>query len=279
MAYLSEKSLRDALPLLDLLPEPVLWIGHDYRILWSNVCARGHYDVDSSFCYSSFHGLDRPCNEAGEPCPKAQAESLGAPVSVIHAHLERALEPGLFRVVALPLEAGGILEMHLELGPELIRDDLTGLFRKEYWLEIAQRSQALLERLDLPFSLIMLDLDRFKDFNDAHGHLAGDDLLRGVGNEVRRAMRASDTGCRFGGEEILILLPNSRTEAARQVAERICRAVGELAVETDNGPQGVSASLGAYTALPHQPLADAIRCVDKALYRAKEAGRGQVAEF
>jgi diguanylate cyclase (GGDEF)-like protein len=276
---MSEKSLRDALPVLDLLPEPVLWIGDDYRILWSNAHAQSLYGADSRPCYSSFHGLDRPCNEVGEPCPKADAERLGAPVSVIHAHLERAHEPGLFRVVALPVEAGGILEMHVALGPELIRDDLTGLFRREYWLEIAHRSQALLERLDLPFSLIMLDLDRFKDFNDTHGHLAGDDLLRGVGDEVRRAMRASDTGCRFGGEEILIFLPNSRSEAARHVAERICRSIAELSVETDDGPQSVSASLGAYTALPHQPLADALRCVDKALYRAKAAGRGQVAEY
>jgi len=265
--------------MFDLLPEPVLWIGKNYEVLWSNDSARRLYDADSPFCYSSFHGLDRPCNEMGEPCPKGQAESLGAPVSVIHAHLDRALEPGLFRVVALPIETGGLLELHLALGTELIRDELTGLFRKEYWLEIAHRGQALLERLDLPYSLIILDLDRFKDFNDHHGHLAGDDLLRGVGEEVRRGMRASDTGCRFGGEEIVIFLPNSQPDAARQIAERICSAVAGLLVKTDDGPRGVTASLGIYTALPHEPLADSIGRADKALYRAKAAGRDQVAVF
>lgn len=256
-----------------------MWIREDYRVLWQNQSARRLYDRNSSYCYSNFHGLDRPCNEMGELCPKTQAERLGQPISVIHAHLDRALEPGLFRVVALPVDTGGLLELHVALGTELIRDELTGLFRKEYWFEIAHRGQALLERLDLPYSLIILDLDRFKDFNDSHGHLAGDDLLRGVGEEVRRLMRASDAGCRFGGEEIVIFLPNSEADAARQVAERICRAIAELSVETDDGPSGVSASLGTYTALAHEPLAASIRRADKALYRAKAAGRGQVAMY
>lgn len=276
VTLLSERFLQEALPMLDLLPEPVLWIDKGYEVLWLNDCARRLYKPDSSFCYSSIHGLDRPCNELGEPCPKGQAESLGAPVSVIHAHLDRAFEPGLFRVVALPIETGGVLELHLGLGPELIRDELTGLFRKEYWLEIAHRGRELLERLELPYSLIMLDLDRFKDFNDAHGHLAGDDLLRGVGEEVRRVMRASDTGCRFGGEEFVIFLPNSKADAARQVAERICSAIADLSIETDEGPSGVSASLGTYTAPPEKPLLDSLRRADEALYRAKAAGRGQV---
>ena len=276
VTFLSERFLREAQPMLDLLPEPVLWIDKGYEVLWLNDCARRLYKPDSSFCYSSFHGLDRPCNELGEPCPKGQAESLGTPVSVIHAHLDRALEPGLFRVVALPIETGGVHELHISLGSDLIRDELTGLFRKEYWLEIAHRGRELLERLELPYSVIMLDLDRFKDFNDTHGHLAGDDLLREVGGEVRRVMRASDTGCRFGGEEIVIFLPNTEVDAARQVAERICRAVADLSVETDEGSSGVSASLGSYTAPPVEPLLDSLRKADEALYSAKAAGRGQV---
>ena len=265
--------------MLDLLPESVLWIDKDYEVRWFNECARSLYDGDKPLCYSSLHGFDRPCNEMGEPCPKLQAENLGVPVSVIHAHLDQTLTPGLFRVVAIPVETGGVLELHLALGSELLHDELTGLFRKEYWLEIAHRGRELLERLELPYSLIFLDLDRFKDFNDSHGHLAGDDLLRGVGEEVRRVMRASDSGCRFGGEEIVIFLPNSEADAARRVAERICSAVADLSVETAEGPRGVSASLGTYTASPREPLVDSIRRADKALYRAKTAGRGQVAEF
>jgi len=275
MPPLVQQTLLSALPLLDLLPEPVLWIDPDYRVRWRNAEARRAYGDDSPYCYALTHGLDRPCSEAGESCPKAAAEESLTPVSQVHAHFD-GNDPGIFRVLALPVESGGVLELHLALGTDLLRDELTGLFRREYWLEMAGRDRALLARLSRPWSLIFLDLDRFKDFNDTHGHLAGDELLRQAGRAISGCLRTSDSACRYGGDEMVVFLPDTETEAALEVAERIRVAIRGARVSTDPRDPKLTVSAGVYTARPQDSLEQAIEKVDEALYQAKATDRDTV---
>jgi diguanylate cyclase (GGDEF)-like protein len=274
-SVLDESTLRASLPLLDLLPEPAMWIATDFRVLWRNERARQVYGEDSSYCYALSHGLDHPCAEAGEACPKVTAESTLRPFSEVHAHFENGV-PELFRVLALPVTTGGVLELHLSLGSDLIRDELTGLFRREYWYEIVRRGQALLSRLSRPFSLILLDLDDFKGVNDRFGHLAGDDMLREVGACLIESMRSSDAACRYGGEEMVLFLPDSEAGAAREVAERIRRAVKAIRIPTEVGDVRVTMSAGICTTAARTPLEVALDKVDRALYRAKDRGRDRI---
>src|SRR5690606_10919362 len=120
---------------------------------------------------------------------------------------------------------------------------------------------------DTVFSLLMLDLDRFKAYNDDYGHLAGDQVLRITGHLLRAALRPSDRAARYGGEEFVLLLPEADAAGAREVAERILHAFRGFA-----WPQrAVTVSIGVAQAVSGDTAADLIQRADAALYAAKRA--------
>jgi diguanylate cyclase (GGDEF)-like protein len=120
----------------------------------------------------------------------------------------------------------------------------------------------------------MLDLDHFKEINDVHGHLAGDAVLARTGTLLREALRASDHKNRYGGEEFLLVLPDTTAENARTVAEMLRGAIARAAVAHADRVLRVTASFGVTTAAPGEIDAEAIVArADAALYDAKHAGR------
>jgi diguanylate cyclase (GGDEF)-like protein len=124
----------------------------------------------------------------------------------------------------------------------------------------------------------MADIDHFKRINDAHGHQAGDEVLREVARRMQRSLRGYDIAGRFGGEEFLLVLPGCSLEEGAKLAERICHVVCSEPVKAKNERIEVSISLGVAVANPPVPadLEALLGSADAALYRAKEAGRNRV---
>ena len=158
-----------------------------------------------------------------------------------------------------------------------VRDDLTGCHTRAHAIEVMDAELRRARRSHSPVSVIMFDLDHFKDINDRYGHLAGDAVLAGVGARMRDVLRGSDLKCRFGGEEFLVLLPETPIEGAKRVADTIRRELAEMQVTWKDRILNVTASFGVTAALPAEIDTQAIIArADAALYHAKEQGRNCV---
>lgn len=155
-------------------------------------------------------------------------------------------------------------------------DDKTGMPRYADFMAAAAREVARAERTHRPLSVLMLDLDHFREVNSRHGHLVGDDVLAEVGQRIRIALRLTDIAARFGGEEFSVLLPDSDADRARIVAERIRLAIGEEPVDAGGVPVRVTVSIGVTELVTGEPIAEAMQRADRALYSAKRSGRDRV---
>lgn len=154
-----------------------------------------------------------------------------------------------------------------------LTDSLTGIPNKRAMDGDLQRAGLLSDRHGEPYSLILCDLDHFKSVNDTHGHVIGDHLLQIVAAELEQAVRTSDSIYRFGGEEFAILLPHTPEEAAKDVAERIRKAIAAIRVDAGEKILWVTASCGVATFLPKETTQEWLARADDALYRAKHQGR------
>ncbi len=160
-------------------------------------------------------------------------------------------------------------------------DSLTKLPNRR-WLDYAfQREQQNSTENKQPLCMIMLDVDHFKDYNDQHGHLAGDAVLQFISQQLREQLRPHDSFARFGGEEFVILLPNLLLPEATQVAERLRSCLASLSHIPNSQPllPSVTISLGVAEFSPQDELACLIDKADKALYQAKQQGRNQACTF
>jgi diguanylate cyclase (GGDEF)-like protein/PAS domain S-box-containing protein len=161
------------------------------------------------------------------------------------------------------------------------RDGLTGLANRRCFDDTLQAEWQRALRQQQALSLLMVDIDNFKQFNDTHGHLGGDECLRRVADAVASEMRANDLVARFGGEEFAVILPNQSLKGAAIVAERIRLTVEQLGQASTAGPSlFVTVSIGAATALPAPESgpdsAALLATADAALYRAKHMGRNRI---
>jgi diguanylate cyclase (GGDEF)-like protein len=155
-------------------------------------------------------------------------------------------------------------------------DPLTGLGTRNYLEEQVQKLCAECEARGLSLSLLMLDLDHFKRINDALGHPIGDRVLQAAGQVVRENVRDTDVAIRFGGEEILVLLPGSPMKEAIAVAERLRAAVQAFDTSSFAASLSVTVSVGVAQRLPAEPFQQLLERGDRALYRAKAGGRNRV---
>ena len=168
-------------------------------------------------------------------------------------------------------------QLFQEVRENSVRDQLTGCFNRAHALDVIDTELRRARRSQLPVSLIMFDLDFFKDINDRYGHLCGDAVLAAVGGRMRDVLRGSDLKCRYGGEEFLVLLPETPLEGAKRVADTLRREIAEMAVNWKDERLRVTASFGVTVAMPSEIDAKAIISrADAALYRAKDQGRNCV---
>jgi diguanylate cyclase (GGDEF)-like protein len=164
-----------------------------------------------------------------------------------------------------------------EVRESSVRDSLTGCFTRGHALDVVDGELRRARRSQTPVSLIMFDLDHFKDVNDRHGHLCGDAVLSAIGNRMKDVLRGSDLKCRYGGEEFLVLLPETPLSGARRVAETLRREIADRPVPWSGEVLTITASFGLAQTLPGEVNVQAIIArADQALYRAKDDGRNCV---
>jgi diguanylate cyclase (GGDEF)-like protein len=177
------------------------------------------------------------------------------------------------------------LRMQRRLVDEALRDGMTRVFNRRYFMDRVESELAYAARHGLPVSVVLFDLDHFKGVNDAYGHLSGDSVLCAVADECARTVRNEDVLARYGGEEFIVLLRGIVKEGAMRLAERLRRAI-ELA-ELGNllePPRAITISLGVatFTTEDFRPLETTrerlVSAADAALYRAKHGGRNLVCD-
>ena len=168
-------------------------------------------------------------------------------------------------------------ELFQEILESSVRDALTGCFNRKHALEVMDLELLRARRSKMPLSLVIFDLDRFKDVNDRLGHLGGDAVLAAVGQRMNAVLRGSDLKCRYGGEEFLILLPDTPLAGAHRVAETLRRELERNPVPWNDETITVTASFGITTVTPGEVDASLIiGRADAAMYRAKDEGRNCV---
>jgi diguanylate cyclase (GGDEF)-like protein len=168
-------------------------------------------------------------------------------------------------------------ELFREVKENSVRDALTGCFNKAHALEVLDGELRRARRSQMPLSVVMFDLDSFKAVNDRHGHQCGDAVLSAVGGRMKAVLRGSDLKCRYGGEEFLIVLPDTPLAGARRVADTLRRDIAEHPVTWKDDTIAITASFGVTTIERGEVDSEAvIGRADAALYRAKQAGRNNV---
>ena len=156
------------------------------------------------------------------------------------------------------------------------RDELTGLANRRHMAALIESERERCERLGGRFSLAVLDIDRFKRINDTHGHPTGDLVLKAFAQEALAVIREADVLARWGGEEFMLMLPDTRLTAARLGLERLRTRVEALRVAHGGGELAFTLTAGLVEYTPGEPLVEAIARADRALYQAKQQGRNKV---
>jgi diguanylate cyclase (GGDEF)-like protein len=217
--------------------------------------------VDKLFARESLH------NDATELCA-ALLVAVGMTISF------------LILIVALPLTT--LLQRsfrHAQLLNEARADAKTGLLNAAAWERQATAEVARAVRTSTPLAVALLDLDRFKQINDTHGHLVGDEVLRRIAETMTEVLRDYDLAGRFGGEEFVMLLPQTRATDAFKIANRVRAHIARMPIVVDSGeqvPVTVSIGVAALDAGSSRELTELLAAADAALYRAKASGRDQV---
>jgi diguanylate cyclase len=164
---------------------------------------------------------------------------------------------------------------------ESLKDPLTSLSNRKHFEHMLARTIAALASSEeaRPFSVLLIDIDHFKQFNDRHGHQIGDDVLRLIAQSLREAVRGQDLAARYGGEEFTVLLPDTELGGAKAVAEHIRAAISRKVLRkrsTGETLGRVSVSIGAAQYQEDEAADSLIHRVDRLLYAAKQAGRNTV---
>ncbi|USD37670.1 diguanylate cyclase [Ferrimonas sp. SCSIO 43195] len=209
----------------------------------------------------------------------AQGEALGVlQLSFLDEALmldSRPMAESLAEQVGLALAN---IRLRDNLRQQAIRDPLTGLFNRRHMIEFLENQLALSARQHAPLSILMLDIDHFKRFNDTFGHDAGDFVIKLVAEEIGNQVRKSDLVCRYGGEELVVICPDTEVMGAQELARKIIAAVA--AMEYNHAGQslgqvtlsaGVSCTQGA-----KMTIEALMKDADDALYKAKQGGRNRV---
>lgn len=211
--------------------------------------------------------LDHRATPLGGAELKELADTFNAMAGALKDHRDHLSDLVAERTRALS-------EANARLERLAVTDGLTGLHNHRYFHETLAAEIKRASRTHQPLSLLMIDVDHFKRFNDSRGHPAGDDLLRSLGGVIRNELRTTDTVARYGGEEFAVILPDTARENAIEAAEKL-RAAVEKSFDRDTGRVTVSLGVAAYPVDAEGPQS-LLRAADEALYQAKGSGRNRV---
>jgi diguanylate cyclase (GGDEF)-like protein len=213
------------------------------------------------------------------------SELLVIEAAMVWTLIERSnvLARNMLRLLSFRIRAANALLRRRQKVGEFYRqlslsDGLTGLYNRAWLNEMLPKLVARAVHDGRPLSLVMIDLDHFKRFNDTHGHMAGDGALAATAGVLRNALRPSDFVVRYGGEEMMALLPDTPQDLAVMVAERLCERLRGAVVFSDMrvALPHVTGSFGVACLAPGSDGDALMAAADAALYRAKERGRNRV---
>ena len=266
------------------------------RPSWAMIRTNGEWLALTPIAPEARAILERAAARAvGDPAASSDAASadicfpLVAPGGAIGA-IGIAPEPPLTEAQKTVMSAAATLlaasvknaDLFLQVHENSVRDALTACFNRRHFLEVMDAELRRARRSHGVFSVVMFDLDRFKDINDRFGHLCGDAVLAMVGQRMKAVLRGSDIKCRYGGEEFLVLLPDTPLSGAQRVAEMLRRDLEEHPVHWNDQTVVITASFGLTEIMPGDDDAAAIiGRADTGLYQAKQDGRNciRVAEL
>ncbi len=159
-----------------------------------------------------------------------------------------------------------------------ITDSLTGLYNRRHFYDLAEKEISRCKRYHHNLTILMLDIDYFKQVNDFHGHLVGDQALKAIANLLVSLVRENDVVARYGGEEFVVLMPETYLEQANIAAERIRSVIEKTSIVTNAGDISVTISMGVAEWAPQGDITvdRLVDLADQALYRAKQAGRNRI---
>jgi diguanylate cyclase (GGDEF)-like protein/PAS domain S-box-containing protein len=286
--------------LLDNLYDGVYFVDRTRRILFWNEGAQrlsgySREEVVGSYCFENtlIHTDENGCHLCEAGCPLVKTIETGLPVSkrVFLRHKDQRRIAVDAHVMPLRDDRGEIvggieifrdassmvaLEKAYEQLRELaVKDPLTGISNRRALDQLLDDQMALLKRTGIPFSLIMADIDHFKQVNDTYGHSVGDLALVRFAHQMQEQCRKTDVLGRFGGDEFLVVLRQQGLEAAVRAAERLC-AAAEASAPKELAERGLTASFGVTEATLPDTVQSLLERVDAALYQAKDRGRNRV---
>lgn len=295
---------------MESIGDGLVVIDRNYKILHANSAAAATIGLEKAEiigkkCYETIHGNTSPCQDADLICPMHEVFGKGRTSQVLHKHIDSSAAEQYIDITASPIKDvdGRIIAMvetyrnlmqrqtddelinlvkkfneaQVRLKQMAITDDLTGLRNRRYIMERLEEEFQRAKRTGRPLSLVMLDIDHFKDINDAHGHLFGDSVLKTIAFRIRDCLRRHDIVGRVGGEEFLVISPDSGVDEAVLVAERIRRVVYSKAIGDGDIEVSVTLSAGVTIAGSDDKSADRVFSrADTALYKAKQDGRNMV---
>lgn len=205
---------------------------------------------------------------------------LQTTLNQLHNNPDVDREDHIRSISALTNECGWLLGQIADSNIENAtrEDSLTSLIGRRFMAPILQSETQLALKTDEPYSIMMIDVDNFKSVNDIHGHQAGDAVLASIGRHLKRSLRVTDYAFRFGGEEFMILMPETRLELAERAAEKLLETVRNNEVKLDNGRTlKVTISIGLAQFEKDPDYQQVIKVADEKLYVAKHSGKDRCA--
>jgi diguanylate cyclase (GGDEF)-like protein len=281
-----EHERKSLFSMLDGLPAYVYLQGPDHGIRYANLYFRERFgdDLDQP-CYRVLQGRDQPC----ETCPTFEVFEDNRPR---HWECDIVKDGRSYQIYDYPYTDMDGNRLVLEMGIDITErkryvdqlrqlatlDELTGVPNRRYVLDLLHQELDRVRRHNGKVSLLMIDIDHFKRVNDRHGHHIGDLVLRSVVRALEQGLRGMDTLGRHGGEEFIVLLPETDVDTALHIARRMGKTVEELTVESPAGPLQTTVSIGvAGTQGTEADEAEhLIELADRAMYRAKQCGRNRI---
>ena len=296
--------------IMEGIGDGVVVIGRDHAVVQVNSAAAVSIGIQKSEiigrkCYELIHRRSSPCQAPDIVCPLPAVLETGETTTVLHTHLDSAGNELYIEITASPVKDSdgrtfGMVEtyrniMEKKIDDELVNlvqklnetqmhlrlmsitDELTGLRNRRYIMERLEEEFQRARRSGRPLSLMMLDIDHFKQVNDVNGHLFGDIVLKVVSMRIKSHLRRHDLVGRVGGEEFLVVSPDSGLDDTIMVAERVRKVVNDEAI--CDGVRAVSVALSAGVTMMRENDTSVdmlFSRADTALYKAKAEGRNRV---
>ncbi|MFI5378765.1 MAG: HDOD domain-containing protein [Tepidisphaerales bacterium] len=273
-------------PALRKLVEVVSLSGRCADVFVSQDAAGAIRDV-RRFCLGKYHISEPECDAMlNDICNRTREVAPMFEISITSISYESILKKANETLVELTLrtqqQAASLEQQNLQLKVAATTDGLTGLANRATFDRFMSEQFVAAAQTGKPLSMLMIDVDKFKSINDARGHQTGDEVLRILGRLLRGAARAQDLAARYGGEEMVLVLPATSRATAAAIAESLRRAIAARPLSTESGEVPVTISIGVATVdkdLPFKHPSQLIKAADMGVYAAKHGGRNCVKVF